>query len=508
MFVDHPDRVVADKLDVAGIEVLSESSLDLLYEPEFRALIEPYLGQPVSMRRLNEMVREIIIYYRDHDQPVVDVSVPQQNITSGVVQIVVLEGRIGNVCVEGANYFDPCQLSNQVWANSGDTIFESVLNEELWWLNRNPFRSVDLTLTPGENFGETDLVFQVNDQRPWRAYVGYEDTGTRETGLERTIYGFHWGNAFHRDHQLAYQFTAASDFQKLTAHSLVYEMPLANRDILSFFGTYGEVDTVIDDIPLAGFGLQASIRYHRDLPALCNAEHHWVLGFDAKRTNTDLEFGGVQVFPATADVYQLMAKYAQERFDCHGTTFFSGELFFSPGGLSPGNSSATYQLYRAGATADYFYGRLYVQREQYLRQNLLLNVRATGQLADGNLIPSEQLGFGGYYSIRGYDMRLVNGDNGYIVNVELSSCPIATDWVRCVDDQLQFLGFYDLGEATLHSPLPGEGRSVQLSSVGVGLRYTAGRRVLLRADYGYPLDLDVLGVDPDGRLHIGAVLSY
>ena len=183
-------------------------------------------------------------------------------------------------------------------------------------------------------------------------------------------------------------------------------------------------------------------------------------------------------------------------------------MFFSPGGLSPGNTTSTYQIFRAGATAHYFYGRLYAQREQYLSNNMILNVRALGQIADGNLIQSEQLGFGGYYTIRGYDMRLVNGDNGYIVNVELMNCPISTGWTRCCDDELQFLGFFDAGEATLHSPLPGEGRSVQLASVGVGLRYTAGRRAIVRAEYGYPLDRDVTGVNRDGRVHIGAVLSF
>jgi len=139
---------------------------------------------------------------------------------------------------------------------------------------------------------------------------------------------------------------------------------------------------------------------------------------------------------------------------------------------------------------------------------MILNVRASGQIADGNLIQSEQLGFGGYYSIRGYDMRLVNGDNGFIVNVELLNCPISTGWSHCDDDELQFLGFFDIGEATLHSPLSGEKRSTQLSSVGVGLRYTARRRVLLRVEYGYPLDRDVIGVNRDGRVHIGAVLSF
>ena len=51
----------------------------------------PYLGQPVTRGKLNELVKSIIVYYREHDRPVVDVAVPAQDITNGVLQIVVLE---------------------------------------------------------------------------------------------------------------------------------------------------------------------------------------------------------------------------------------------------------------------------------------------------------------------------------------------------------------------------------------------------------------------------------
>ena len=40
-----------------------------------------------------EMVRQIVIYYRENERPVVDVVVPEQDITSGVIQIVVIEAR-------------------------------------------------------------------------------------------------------------------------------------------------------------------------------------------------------------------------------------------------------------------------------------------------------------------------------------------------------------------------------------------------------------------------------
>jgi hemolysin activation/secretion protein len=505
--LDHPDQVVVGPIEANGVEIRGEQ-LHLPNTPEFHELVAGYMDGPVSVLRLNEMAREIILFYRDNDLPVVDVSIPQQDITNGVVQIVIIEGRLGKVCVEGSRYFDPAMLHRQVRLWPGGLLHESVLQEELRWLNRNPFRSVDLTLRPGEEFGETDVVFNVDDRRPWRAYVGYEDTGTRSVGLERTIYGINMGNVLGRDHELAYQFTAAADFQMLTAHSLVYAVPTRSRDRLLFFGSYADIDTTFDNNDLIGHAWQTSIRYLRDLAPVCCYTHAAVVGFDYRRATTFVDFGTEDLtFPAT-DVIQLMVGYHGRRLDDCGASGVGAELFISPGNLSPTNSDARFQISRAMASSDYVYTRLYFEREQNLPRNLLFYGRVSGQVADANLLPSEQMGFGGIYSVRGYDMRLVNGDSGYLVNLEIRTCPINPGWARCEVDQLSFLVFGDIGAAYNHSRLQNEPRSVELASAGVGMRYIAGPRFSLLVDYGWPLEPVPGLTDRDGRFHIGTVISY
>lgn len=48
---------------------------------------------------------------------------------------------------------------------------------------------------------------------------------------------------------------------------------------------------------------------------------------------------------------------------------------------------------------------------------MAFEARFRGQLASTNLLPSEQMGLGGYNSVRGYLERQVNVDNGLIVNL-------------------------------------------------------------------------------------------
>jgi hemolysin activation/secretion protein len=508
VFVDNQDRVAARPALRGGIYVDEGSNLGLPRSDAFRGVVGPYLGGPVSIRRLNELVRDIILFYRRNDQPVVDVSIPEQDITEGVVQVVITEGRIGRVRVEGACFFKPGMLLRQSCMSPGGPIYESALLEDLRWLNRNPFREVDLELTPGQRRGLTDVVYNVRDRMPLRAYMGYDDTGTRPTGLERTFYGFNWGNALWSDHQLGYQFTGSSDFKKLNAHSFVYSIPLLNRDTVDFWGSYAEVSSpFVVPFDNDGVAWQAAMRYNRELVpwqwGSAEYRHQLVGGFDYKSTNTNLEFGGVNVFASSAALPQFVLGYRGGWAEGYAGSLIGIDGVYGFSGAFGGNNDADYQTLRAGAEADYFYGRMWFERRFWMPLDFSLVARMTGQLAEGNLLPSEQLGFGGFDSIRGYDMRLVNGDSGYFGTVEVRTPAMN----MFANDQLQLLTFYDCGDSRNHTLLPGEDPSVDLNSTGLGLRYILNPEVLLRVDYGWQISEVAALPSPRERWHVGVVLA-
>lgn len=510
--VDRPEQVQPRREGVSGLVIEPRRGLNLLRSQAFRRIASRYLGGPVSIYRLNQLAREIIMLYRRNDQPVVDVNVPEQDITTGVVQIVVTEARIGKIKFRGACYFDPEDLCPQVCASPGEKIFESILLEDLRWLNRNPFRTVDMELSPGSQFGQTDIVFNVHDQRPLRAYAGYEDTGTRETNLERLIFGANWGNALWRDDQFSYQYTSSRDWQSLQAHSAVYSHAFLNRDVLDIYGSYADLAYRVDPQDVVGRAWQAAFRYNKCLRPWVGDnmrfEHRLVGGFDFKQTNTNLEFGGAQVFDSNADIAQMVFGYHAAYRDACGYWAAGNDLFISPGHFSPDNTDVAFQEVRALSRANYIYWRAYIERERNLPWNLLLFGRLTGQVADANLLPSEQLGFGGYNSIRGFDMRDVNGDSGYIVNVEVRTQPYHPGWLSKwrADDRLQFHWFYDIGGAMNRQLLPGESWITTLSGTGLGFRYSAGQNVSLRFDYAWQVD----GIEGDNiteRPHLAVIIA-
>ncbi|MDZ4816380.1 MAG: ShlB/FhaC/HecB family hemolysin secretion/activation protein [Verrucomicrobiota bacterium] len=508
IFVKGVDQVKKTGVDdFRGIDV---DGLTLLKDKGFVDVTKAYIGKPITSRTLNTMTRDVVAYYTKKELPVVHVFVPAQKITSGIVQVVVIEGRIGKIETKGNKYFSDSILTDYVRSKPGQVINSRTMQEDVDALNANPFRRVDVVYSPGAAAGTTDIVLQTKDRFPVRPFVGYENSGNDLTGTDRFIAGFNWGNAFFLDHQLNYQFTSDFDFDKLRAHSASYTVPLPWRHRWTAFGSYAETKADLPDpFRLQGEAWQLGTRYAITLPSLRTYQHEIKGGFDFKRSNNDLEFAGVNVFGAPTDIAQFVIDYNGTLKDRFGVTTFSPNLVVSPGDLTDDNTDADFGRARAGAVADYVYGQVNLERVTKLPGEFSLLNRFKYQFASDNLLGSEQLGVGGADSVRGYPSRALNGDEGYLLSAELRTPSLSigealghSEW----QDDLQFLVFVDYGVADVKNPLPGESDRDALG-IGPGFRYRLSTYVTLRLDYGFQL-IEHDGIDPDGRLHLGAIVSF
>jgi len=509
---------------VTNIVGLDVRDIPILSGPEFSRVLAPYFGKPVKLATLKKMQREVILYCRHHDRPLVDVIVPNQEVnpTNGIVQMILIEGRIGKITVknEGRKWFRDEAITQLVRAQPGDVVSEKKLLADIDWLNRNPFREVNPAFRQGDQPGLSDLQLEVEDRLPLRVFGGYEDTGTRLTGRDRVLGGFNWGDAFGLGHQLNYQYTADPSFDKLTAHSAGYVMPLPWRHTLSFFGSYVDINA---DLPASfagfdetGLNYQAALRYSVPLPLTKSYQHEFSIGLDFKHNKNDLLFNSATAFQTETDVSQLAVGYNSSLSDRWGRTSFGLQGYYSPGGLVGKNENEDFNGQHQGATADYLYGRLTVERVTRLAWDCSFLLRGVAQVASGNLIPSEQLGIGGYNTVRGYEEREANADQGFVGSAELRSPSFrvlgrVSKWK--LEDQLQFLGFFDYGYVkNVHLATDESPSHSDLESVGAGLRYTVNRYLAVRFDYAYRLvGSGVVGASGEktgSRAHVGAIISF
>lgn len=499
----------------AGIEGIWHDFDD--FPPKVGETINAYIGTPVSLASLDVMVRDVIKAYRDSGRPVVDVLLPEQDITPGVVQLVVIEGTLSRIRVEGVDAEYEDYLRRQMSIKKGDEVRSKQIQQDLNWLNKSPYRKVDLIYAPGYEFGETDVILRVVDSNPFWYYMGYENSGTEALGVDRILAGFNWGDMFGPDKGLSYQLTADLEFDSVKGHSLVYQGGLPWRHWLTVLGSYVTVDA---DIPVGdgtfvtsgGESTQGSLRYGIPLSAPGGQVREVQFGFDYKSSNNNLEFGGDDVFDVTTEIFQFMAGTDWMFSDRLGITQIDLRGFYSPGEWTPQNSDSVFEQARAGSTSDYLYASIGIERQQRLPEEWSARFRAQGQISNANLQASEQLGAGGYDSVRGFEQRVIRGDEGYFASAEIYTPPISLgrimEWEN-ETDELRFLAFYDAAGLTNVNRLPDEPNQQELQSIGLGLRWRYSDWFRLRLDYGHPVGThQASGIDDDGYLHIGATANF
>ena len=276
VFLDGPAKLQKTGVATQGIDV---DELAILDQPEFKNAVASYIGRPLSFDTLNEIQRLVIAQYRKKDRPLVDVAVPEQNVNSGSIQLIVTEFHAGAVTAEGNEWFSSDQLTSAIRIKPGDPIRASTLIEDVNWLNENPFRQVDIVYRKDPQPDTTDLVLRTADRFPLRVYAGFDNSGAPLTGRDRWNLGFNWGDALGLGQIFSYQFTSSSDFwsgapsgqraPSFESHSVDWLIPLPWRDKIEIFGAYQQsVPRLGPDFGELGVSGQASIRYVAPLPPL------------------------------------------------------------------------------------------------------------------------------------------------------------------------------------------------------------------------------------------------
>lgn len=363
-------------------------------------------------------------------------------------------------------------------------------------------------LQRGSEAGQTRVALRVRDQRPFRVYGGYENTGTELTGEDRALAGFNLGNLWGRGHRLGYQGTMSTESSGFEAHSLDYVLPLPWRHELRVFAVDQSSDPSENEegFDLSADNTQYGARY--EVPIVTRGSlssglrQSIVLGYDAKKSNNDLLFGGSRVLDNTTDISQGRLGYRFTRPDGFG--YFDGYI---DGVWSPGSDSedAAFAEQRALATSDYTYVRASLNRHTRFSARWNWQLNLVGQWADGNLLPSEQLGIGGHDTVRGYEEFAQLGDQGVIVNNELH---FLTRLFGLLPQPLDLFTFYDYGLVSNVDLLPDERDNRDLSSVGVGLRFQYKSVLSFSLAYGHQLTAVEPGEDEDNRLHASLLLAF
>jgi hemolysin activation/secretion protein len=481
----------------------------LLPEDELAALVTPLAGGERVLKDIESGADAVQQAYRQAGYGGVVVFVPEQALENGEVIIQVVEGRIANVRISDNERYDETNITGSLpHLRRGETPSIRDIDRDIQLANENPAKDLRVVFVAGAKPGEIDADISVTEERPLRFLFGMDSAGTPDTGNFRINAGIQHANLWNRDHIGTFQFqTSPTDPGRVQVYSAGYRIPLYHYfSAIDVFYAHSSVNSVATTIPggggvlgFTGKGDVAGFRVNRYLSRLGEYDHRLTLGWDWRRFNNNcaITFEGAGSIDcgaaASADI--AIAPFSLGYAGQQSGLGFSWGINTNLSGNVGGSSRSNFDRARPDADKHYFVWRLFAFSNLALPAGFGLATRASAQYSPHALISGEQFGIGGggsamggFISVRGYREREVVGDYGASFNLE----GLGPDFARLVNIErisLRPVAFFDFGWAGNNHRVPCDagGASCTLASVGGGIRFTIGKQLSGRLDFGHAL---------------------
>ncbi len=452
---------------------------------------------------------EIVQWANKHDHPVFYASVypPDAN---GDVTVLLTDGITGTVSVEGGAHLSAERVLKSLRVKSGAPVNSRELQEELDWLQRNPFHKTSLAASPGATAAIADITFSLSNDLPVSFSFAYDNLGVPPLGETRYRSVLQWGNFMGLDQQMAVQYITGNDPGAYQALAGEWIIPLPWRHEIRFSGAWAGtgVSSDFESASLATDGQlwAAALRYVVPVRLTRNQTADIFAGFDYRRFDTDVTFGGDALFANAVEAGAFVLGINWKRLAGLKADYVSAEVSWSPGGLFHAATDDAYQRINPDADASYAILRGSWQSRRPLGEDWQQWNKAGVQLASGPLLPSEDFSIAGASTVRGYSERSVRGKHGAFLSSETvtPALPLPRAWAQ-QGVAWRISAFADAGWASpsYHAP------DAWLAAAGIGLRARAGDSFSLSCDVAWPLREPSGSAAAGGpRVHLSAQLSF
>ena len=171
-------KLQLDRFELSGNTVFSTQSLN--------HLLSDVVGGRVSFADLLRAANKITNFYRDAGYLVARAYVPEQEIQGGVVEIVILEGLVGDVDVRNGSDVSPGLVASYTdRVKSGTVVSRKNVERAMLLLNDLPGVAAKATFKVGHDEGTTDLDVDIQQTSKYAGSVDLNNFGSEFTGEAR-----------------------------------------------------------------------------------------------------------------------------------------------------------------------------------------------------------------------------------------------------------------------------------------------------------------------------------
>ena len=466
MSVPETARFLVKGFHISRITAFSES--DLL------PLLTDFVDQELSLSDLLRAAEVINRYYRDHGYFVARAYIPEQDIKDGIVEIIVLEGKVDRISVKTIGdvrlHESIVEDTLKSALTTGGLIHKDKLERGLLLLNDLPGVKVTSVLSPGSKVGTSLLTTEVTQGPRLTGNVDFDNYGNKFSGAMRVGAGINLNDALGRGDQISLRVTDSSGLR----HGRVAYQTLVGTSGLKMGGAYSAMnyDLCCDFAPLNAHGSAQVASANAFYPIIRGMEfslygiafydHRHFLNSTIEGTTSDkkVDIGRIGL---QGDGRDFVLGGGMNSFDL---TLHNGNVNLN--GLPADRVADSTTAATNGSYQKFSYSLVRLQK---IADRLSFYTAFSGQIASKNLDTSEKISLGGPMGVRAYPQGEAFSDEIMLLNLELR---------YQLTQSLQIAPFFDHGEARLHhntwSGWQSGSTTIQnryaLSGYGVGLNWS------------------------------------
>lgn len=523
--VRNDERFDITRFAVEGNTLLTQARVD--------EAVTPFRGPGRVYGDIQQALESLENAYRSAGYTAVQVSVPEQELTGGVVRLQVVETVVGKVVVSDNHHFSEQNIRASIpQLVEGSAPNLRRISESVQLANDNPAKQVNVTLTASESTNQIDAAITVKDDNPLRVMLNVDNSGNRDTGQWRTGVAVQHSNLFNRDHVATVAYTTSPDSPsgaKVDLYSLGYRLPMYGLgDSLDFiYGksnvTSGQTLAVNSTLNITGRGEIYALRWNHYFARSGEWSSKLVFGADYKKVDSSCNINGGLLNGASLNTclphstLPLSVSYsAQQQGVGQVLDYNLGIARNMATGEARRNDALQvtdrYSLFTGSRQSmdNFIIVRGGASWFKVFQNDWQVRLASSLQVSPHALPPVEQFGLAGANTVRGFTERAVAADSGAVVNAELYTPDLLVK--SEARGNLRLLGFVDAARGannnvTAASTVPS---TLTLASFGAGLRYTLGRDFTLRLDVARVLlnGNSVTEQRGDLNAHLSAILGF
>ena len=389
-------------------------------------LSRPYEGKELSLREINELVTAMNRALMSRGFSTSRVAVPEQNLSSGELRLVLLVGYIH--AVRFADGSDMVYWKNLFPFRAGDVLNVRDIEQGIEQAKRLPSQDISVRLLPADEPQMTDIVLNVKRGRNVYGTISFDDSGLKDTGRLQWYTSLGIDQLFHKNDMLRIGMNldgARDGYEKGTrGHNISYTYPYG-RHTFSFSYQRSKYHQTVESIPYnfisAGDSNISTLSW--DYVLHRSAAMKTSMDIRLRKRNSHSFLNDVELPIQAMHQTSMEVGFAERLYLQHNTLYFRLAHRFGLGWLGAQKekpyADAPKTLYRMWLLDVDF-----VHPFEFSHRPATFTTSFHGQytMDDMRLYGVDMISMGNRYTVRGFDGEVtLMGTNGWYLRNELST---------------------------------------------------------------------------------------